>query len=211
MERSLFRQKALDSGFNVPHLREFFEVSYASVLIRLAEVFEDELPLATVAYENVALETVLKQRLSSVELKELSKRKDEFNDLANYRVAISACNHYLKALKVSHGEYERLAPPRGTAMKENPWAVFATTRIGGHEVRYIYKNMPSDTEGSEEQWLSPVTDVYLVRYFGILAKVLLVSIPLAYRFGVDPFFRNLQNKDFPTIKKSMFLLDELRR
>ncbi len=209
MERNLFRQKALGTGFNVPHLREFFGASYASILIRMTEVFQDELPMACAVYENTALETFFKQRPPLTDLKKLPKRRDEFQRMDHYRATVSTCTSYLRSLDISHGEFQRIAPSRGTLMEENPWATFAVTKVGGYGIRYIYKNVPSDPEGSEEQWMNPVTDVHLVRYYGVLAKVLLVAIPLAYRFSVDPFFKPLQDADFKKIRQSMwFQLEE---
>lgn len=179
LPRNGFRLLALTSAFNPLHLQQHYRQAYSSLLLRLTEVFDEEIPLQVIMYENPAISALLdlKNHLHPANLGDLIA---QCGGPDQYHVSLvsttSAFRYFYRGLWAQR----ELWVSRGESLIDHRLGTEAMERGQHLRRRRFLRGIPYELESK-----NLYCDIWLIKYYGTAAKVIIVGLPLCVRHELE--------------------------
>lgn len=179
LPRNGFRQLALTSAFNPLHLQQHYGQACSSILLRLAEVFDEEIPLQVIMYENAAMSALLdrKNHLHPANLGELIA---QCGGPDQYRASLVSTTRTFRHFYKGLWRHDEFWVRRGDPLLAHCLATEALERRQHLRRRRLLRGIPYGLESK-----NLYCDVWLITYYGAAAKVIIVGLPLCVRHELE--------------------------
>ncbi len=174
-----FRDFALASELNPLRLQQHYEQAYSSILLRLTQVLDAEIPLQVLLYENQAVSAIfdLQGHLQPWELATLAAQRA---DLDQYVASLVSNTSAFRSFYEGPWRNRKFWVNRGDSITHNILAKEAVERREHLRRRRFPQRIVFELEPK-----NLYCDIWLVTYYGVVAKVIVVGIPLFVRHDLE--------------------------